>query len=349
MKKWVRREFISRTSAVGVGLGLISPDLVLGSNTNPTEEKRIGMIGLDTSHCVAFATALNGENGSEKYMGYRIVIAYPYGSRDIQSSAERIPGYTEAVKKLGVTIASSVEEVLKNCDVVMLETNDGRLHPEQAMQVIKAGKRMFIDKPVTASLASAMAVYRMAKKFGVKIFSSSSLRFVAGMQEISRGEIGKVIGAQTYSPAKLEKSHPDLFWYGIHGVEMLYAAMDRGCMEVTRISNDDTDLVTGLWPENRLGTFRGMRSGKTDYGGTVFGEKAIRFLGPYDGYNALLEQIIAFFESGVPPVDEEETLEILAFMEAADLSKAAKGQPVSIASVMKAATEDKEWNNLEKF
>jgi predicted dehydrogenase len=222
-------------------------------------------------------------------------------------------------------------------DVVMLETNDGRLHLEQALQVLKTGKRMFVDKPVTASLADAILLYEAAKKSGVPIFSSSSLRYITGMDEVLEGKIGNITGAETFSPAKLEPSHPDLFWYGIHGIETLFTAMGTGCKRVVRVSDENTDLVVGTWSDGRIGTFRGIRKGKADYGGTIFGDKGIKNLGSYAGYNPLLEQIIRFFETGIVPVKPEETLEILAFMEGADLSKANNGASVELETVWKTA------------
>jgi len=36
----------------------------------------------------------------------------------------------------------------------------------------------------------------------------------------------------------------------------------------------------------------------------------------------LVVEIVKFFQTGVPPIPPDETLEILAFMEAAELSKA---------------------------
>src|SRR5690606_8643099 len=154
---------------------------------------------------------------------------------------------------------------------------------------------------------------------------SSSLRYMDGIADITAGKIGKVTGASTYSPAVLEKTHPDLFWYGIHGVEILYALMGTGCQSLSRVHTEDTDVVTGIWKDGRVGTFRGTRTGKKGYGATVFGEKAIVNLDKFSGYDPLLLQIINFFDTGIPPVKPEETLEIYAFMEAADRSKAQGG------------------------
>jgi len=241
-----------------------------------------------------------------------------------------------------VEIVQSVEELLTKVDVVLLETNDGRLHLEQALKVIKAGKPMFIDKPIAASLVDAIAIFNAAKAAKVPIFSSSSLRFTPTVQDvILNNKVGKVLGAEAYSPMKLETTHPDLFWYGIHGVEILFTLMGTGCKQVSRIHSLDNDVVVGIWDDNRIGTFRGIQVGKQDYGGTVFGEKGVVHVGPYVGYNPLLLKIVDFFETLIPPVSEKETLEIYAFMEAADESKNHGGAIVSVDDIFKRAYKKK--------
>lgn len=333
-----RRAFIRTTAlaAAGIGIGVnsfaesILPKSILAGT-------KVGIIGLDTSHVVAFTKALNSPDAGPEFGGFKVVAAYPYGSKDIKSSFERIPGYIEDVKKLGVEITDSIASLLDKVDFVLLETNDGRLHLEQALQVIKAGKPFFIDKPIAASLADAGAIFTAARKANVKVFSASSLRFAPGAQELAAGKLGKVLGAETYSPCSLEPTHPDLFWYGIHGVESLYTVMGTGCKQVVRVSTPDTDVVTGIWDDGRVGTFRGTRSGKYGFGGTVFAEKGTAPIGDYGGYNPLLIRIIDFFKTGIVPVRPEETLEMLAFMEAADVSKRKGGVPVTLASVFNKA------------
>lgn len=330
-----RRKFIKSAAVAGIGLGL---SLETGFAFGKEKGKRVGIIGLDTSHSTAFTKELNKADAGDKYGGYRVVAAYPHGSADIESSTKRIPGYTEEVKKHGVKIVDSIKALLKEVDVVLLETNDGRPRLEQALQVLKAGKPMFIDKPVAASLQDTIAIYDAAKRYNVPVFSSSSLRYFPGTQEARHGQVGRVLGADTFSPATLEKTHPDLFWYGIHGVETLFTVMGTGCKSVIRVHNPGTEIVVGTWEDGRVGTFRGSRTGTHGYGGTVYGEKGNMTLGPYGGYNALLAEIIKFFQTKQAPVPAEETLEIYAFMEAADESKRLGGQSVTLESVMQKAS-----------
>ncbi|MDO6430807.1 Gfo/Idh/MocA family oxidoreductase [Flavitalea sp. BT771] len=325
----------------GIGLGLTGSAaamIVRKIQNNPMPGKRVGIIGLDTSHSTAFVEALNGDAPDPEYNGYRIVAAYPWGSRDIQSSTERIPSYTEEVKKRGVEIVDSIAILLDKVDVILLETNDGRPHLEQALTVMRAGKTLFIDKPVAGTLAETVAIFEAAKKYKVPVFSASSLRYMKGMQDIAEGKtVGKVLGADAFSPAPLEPHHPDFFWYGIHGIETLITVMGKGCKDVIRIYTESTDVVTGVWNDGRIGTFRGTRTGQHEYGGTVFGEKGVARVGPYSGYEALLRQIIRFFGTGVSPVSEDETLEIYAFMEAADESRRKGGAAVSLAATLEKA------------
>ncbi len=323
--------------AAGTAMALFAGNRVFAERSvMPAVEKgkRVGIIGLDTSHSMAFTRLLNNTAAGNTYYGYKVVAAYPFGSRELELSKTRIPLFTEEIKTLGVQVTTGIQELLQQADVVLLETNDGRLHKEQAMEVFRAGKPVFIDKPIAASLKDALAIYAAAEKYHVPLFSSSALRYLPTIQEIQTGRYGKITGADTFSPAFLEPTHPDLFWYGIHGVEMLYALMGMGCVAVQRYFTTDSDLVTATWKDGRVGTFRGLRAGKTDFGGTCYCEKNIVSLGTFTGYEALLRQVTAFFDSGKSPVAKEETLELIAFLEAAEKSKQAGGKPVRLDKIM---------------
>jgi predicted dehydrogenase len=329
-----RRSFIKKSSALGAAASLSTLPFSLFANSK-ADPIKIGIIGLDTSHSPAFTKLFNAENPKPELAGFRVVAAYPQGSSDIKSSTDRIPGYIAQVKELGVEICDSIEAMLEKVDVVLLETNDGKPRLAQARKVIQAKKTFFIDKPVASSFADTQLIYQEAKAAGVPIFSASSLRYMSNAQAVRHaGKIGKVLGCDTFSPATIEAGHPDLFWYGIHGVEILFTVMGSGCESVSRVTTPDTDVVVGKWKDGRIGTFRGTRAGKHEYGGTAFGSEGNLVLGNYEGYEPLAVKIAEFFKSGVSPVDSAETLEIYAFMEAADESKRRGGEAVEIGSVM---------------
>jgi predicted dehydrogenase len=302
----------------------------------PTVGLRAGIIGLDTSHVVAFTQLLNAPDPKPELAGVRVVAAFPGGSPDVSSSRDRLAGFTQDLReKFGVAIAGSIDELLSQVDVVLLESVDGRPHLEQARPVFRAHKPVFIDKPVAGTLADAIAIFELARETKTPCFSSSSLRFSPGIAAMRhRPKIGDVLGCDAFGPCHLEEHHPDLYWYGVHGVEALYTIMGTGCQTVARTQTDGTELVVGVWTGGRIGTFRGLRQGRAGYGATVFGTKGIAPAGNDAGYEPLVVEIVKFFKTGKAPVTAEETIEIFAFMEAADESKRQGGKPVKIESVM---------------
>ena len=313
----------------------------MADETSPAPLK-LGMIGLDTSHVPAFASVLHREGNTGPLANVRIVAAYPGGSPDIPASRDRIEGFTATMRdKYNVEIVGSIEALLPKVDAVLIMSVDGRPHLEQARPVLAARKPLFIDKPLAGSLADAVAIFELAKKHDVPCFSSSSLRFSPGIQSMrNNDEVGEILGCDAYSPCSLEEHHRDLFWYGVHGVEILFTIMGPGCESVTRVQTDGAEHVTGVWKGGRIGTFRGIRQGKADYGATVFGSKAIAQAGKYAGYEPLVVEICKFIRSGTPPVSPEETIEMFAFMEAADESKRRGGKPITIESVLAKARQE---------
>ncbi|UCC98245.1 MAG: Gfo/Idh/MocA family oxidoreductase [Phycisphaerales bacterium] len=297
---------------------------------------RLGMIGLDTSHVTAFTKFINDP---AKNHGCKVVAGYPGGSPDVSSSASRVKGFTQTLRdKYSVEIVDTIEELCRKVDGVLLESVDGRPHLKQAIPVIKAGKPLFIDKPMAGNLTDVLEIFRLARENNVPCWSSSSLRYAPAIVEMKeKGTVGQVLSCDVFSPCSLEEHHPDLYWYGVHGVEMLFAVMGTGCQTVRRVQTKDQEFVVGLWKDGRIGTYRGLRTGKRGYGATILGAKGIVQSDKYGGYEPLVNEIITFFKTGKIPVPQEETIEIFAFMSAADESKDKGGAAVSLAEVIEKA------------
>jgi hypothetical protein len=291
---------------------------------------RLGIIGTDTSHVAAFTQILNDESSPDHVPGGQVVAAYKGGSPDIESSASRVEQYAEELRtKWNVRFFGSIAEMCRNVDAVLLESVDGRVHLAQARAVIAAHKPLFIDKPLASTLEDAREIDRLARAAGVPWFSSSSLRY---------GEIAETMkfadakGVETWGPGPLEPHHQlDLAWYAIHPIEMLYALMGPGCEEVSRTFSPDADLIVGRWKDGRIGTVRALRP-YSDYGAVVFRPKQIVEAPsrPADSYRPLVVEVMKFFETGQPPVPNQETLEIFAFMDAAQRSKDEGGKPMQL-------------------
>ena len=299
------------------------------------EPLRLGMIGLDTSHVPAFAKVFNDPKAPGHVPGGKVVAAFKGGSPDIVASASRVEGFTkQLVETHGVKLYDSIEELARNVDAILIESVDGRTHLDQFRRTLAAKKPVFIDKPFAGSLKDAVEMVRLAKEAGVPIFSSSSLRYAPEPYAPKLTTIGDITSAFSIGPADIEPTHPDFFWYGIHAVEALYTVLGPGCVQVVRTHTANTDVITGIWADGRVGTVQGNRKSHKGYGVTVVGTKGVAVVGEKQNYAGLTVEIMKFFQTRVSPVAPETTLELLAFMEAADESKRRGGAPVTIAEVM---------------
>ena len=329
MQYWRFGSFACLAGMILLGMG------IRRVQAEDNEVIRLGMIGLDTSHVIAFTRILNDPDHPQHVPGCKVVAGYKGGDPQVEASISRVDRYTEQlVNDWGIEIYDTIPELCAHVDGILLETVTGTTHLEEARQVIEAGLPMFIDKPLAASFEDCLEIARLAEAEGVPWFSASSLRFWEEVQKAASPEVvGDVLGCDAYSPCAYEEHHPDLFWYGIHGVEILFTVMGPGCKSVSRFATPDTDLVVGVWEDGRIGTFRGTRTGKHGYGCMTFGTKA-NYSASGHSYQGLMQAVVDFFQTGELPVSNEETLEIFAFMEAAQRAKSTQGRPVPMPSIV---------------
>lgn len=336
LKMDTTRRNLFRTLGGGLALGTLAA--TARAVTADAPNIRIGMIGLDTSHVSTFTRLLNTESKPDSPTnGCRVVAAFPGGNPEFPLSRDRLAGFTRELKSLGVTIVDSIAELLPLVDAVMLESVDGTQHLAQALPVFEARKPLFIDKPLAASLRDVLAIESLGKKHNSPWFTASSSRFTKGYPELRNNpEVGRILGCDTYSQARAAAGHPDLFWYGVHGVDLLYSLMGTGCRTVRAVQTEFTEQVTGVWDDGRVGTYRAIRehTGKTGLGATAFGSAGIAHVSAYYDYVPLVAAITEFFRTGTSPVPVSEMVEVFAYMEAAEESKRRSGTSVSLHEVL---------------
>ena len=332
-----KRTLLSLLAALAFGMTNASPSLAA--------DLRIGMIGLDTSHAQEFTARLNDPANTSYVPGARVVAAYPIASPDLPASAERVEGFTKTVRdKYGVRIVKSIPELLQTVDAVMILSLDGRAHLEQIKAVLPAKKPVFLDKPVAASLKDAVEIYKLAEAAGTPLLSASALRWYPSVMEVANAKIANPSGAISSGPAPKAPFHPDLFFYGIHPTESLFTVLGSGCVSVVCTSSPGASVVTGQWVDGKVGTLYAMHTWPAPYKVTLFGKDRVADQRPDTGdYTPLVREIVKFFQSGKPPVIAAKTLEIYAFMEAADESKRRHGEPVTLHEVLETADCPDKW------
>jgi hypothetical protein len=294
---------------------------------------QVGIVGLDTSHCPAFTRLLNDDAQEYHVLGGKVVGAYPGGSELFSLSRDRVQGFTDELRDTyGVRIYDDIPALVADVDAILLESVDGRQHLEQLKQVVGAfaggPKPVFIDKPLATSTVDARQMIQLAERTGTPLLSSSSLRYSAGIVGLDAGP-GAVLSCEAFGPAAILDDYPGLFWYGIHSVEMLYAYMGVGCESVRCIPQDELDVIVGQWSDGRVGVVRGTRFKGGQFGCVVHTDDGARCglaESTPPGYYGLMQVVIDFFQSGVAPIDVQETFEIISFLEAANWSRDHAGQ-----------------------
>jgi len=331
---------VKLTVAASAALSLFQSVVTQGYEPQPMI--RVGFMGLDSSHCIAFTELIHRADGPPEFAGLRIVAAFPGGSQDFPLSRDRVQDYTEKMRKMGVEIVDSIDALLEKVDVMILGSVDGRQHLEQVEPIFRAGKPVFLDKPLAHNLADALKIQALGQKYGTPWFSASALRYQKELQALIQSDVlGEVVGCDSYGQSRAGVGHSDLAWYGVHGIETLYTVMGPGCISVTRLQTERSEQVTGLWDNGRIGTYRGIRehSHQTGFGAMIFGTQSQQHISLPADYEGLVIEIAKFFRTRQPPIDEDTTIEIFAFIEAADTSKRLGGVPVTLKSAIEAARD----------
>src|SRR5947208_888105 len=158
---------------------------------------KIGLVGLDTSHVVAFAKCLNKPDDAEHVPGARVTCAFAGGSKDFHLSADRVEKFTQHLRDdFAVQILPQPEAVAEAVDLLFITAVDGRTHLDYVRKTIAARKPTFIDKPMAVSSADAKEMFKLADQHGVAMMSCSSLRYAQSLQaalaDDSEGKVGGV-------------------------------------------------------------------------------------------------------------------------------------------------------------
>jgi len=297
------------------------------------KEMRLGVIGLDTSHVEAFIKLLNYESSEYHVPGTRIVGAYPGGSQLCAVSRDRVAKFTDAYRtEHKVRIYDSMEALGKDMDGILLHSVDGRQHREQFEAVSKFGKPVFIDKPLACSFEDSRRIADLAAERSVPLMSCSALRYGAGITGLLAGD-ERADSAEAFGPMPILSDYPPYYWYGVHGADVLYSYLGRGCRTAQAVHTDGVDLLVGVWADGRIGTVRGLREGTWEFGCTLFTKSGKRDSVAAEtppSYAMLLQKVVPFFQTGRSPIDLEETVEVMAFLEAAEASLAKKGRVVEL-------------------
>lgn len=294
---------------------------------------KVGIVGYDTSHSHVFPLYIRDHHAPEHPEFKDIEFAYGWpGDPATSVHPDNVQETFAKVRELGMQECATIEELVEKSDVIFLESVNGWVHREQAEKILPAGKPTYIDKPFANTYEDAVAMVELARRHQTPCWHSSSLRFepvmCAAIQEAGEG----LFEADVYGPTPEYEKGRGVFYYGIHTAEMLSRVMGRGLETVRTTAWEKGEMIVCRWADGRMGTFRGRRDIYA-FGGTVQTPKgAVPFQAKGGFYEAFTLELGRFCLSGEPYVPLEDTLEVIALLEAAERSKEAGGEEVRLDS-----------------
>ncbi|OHB56773.1 MAG: hypothetical protein A2Y12_20565 [Planctomycetes bacterium GWF2_42_9] len=292
---------------------------------------KIGIIGFDTSHSYVFPAYFKelAQKTDDKYKAIQVELGWA-GDPSTAVHPEELDNMRKGISDIGIKGVDSLEKLIPQCDAFMLECVNGDTHLEIAKKILPLKKPTFIDKPFANNTADAKEIASIAKKYGTPCWSSSALRFEPTMLEAIK-KAGTCLEADIYGPAPYFAKGRGIVYYGIHTSEMIFTIMGTGLKSVQTNWQDDREIIVGTWKDGRKAVLRGRRKPIHGFGGTVHGtEGSFSFPGNGDFYAGLTRNIADFFLTGSIPVTLDVTVEVIAFLDAAVLSKEQGGKEILV-------------------
>jgi predicted dehydrogenase len=199
-----RREFISKTgmAAAGVTIGAANiSSISCGRTIGPNDKIRVGFIGIG-NRGTQVMDLFRAEPDCE--VAALCDVYQPYLDRDYSKVNPRyIELLGNKVPKMGENFPPSVKkyndyrELLddKSIDAVMIATQD-HWHAIQTIDALKAGKHVYVEKPVAKSVVEGRAMVDAGKKskliVAVGLSRRGSTTYQKLAKEVPAGKIGKI-------------------------------------------------------------------------------------------------------------------------------------------------------------
>lgn len=284
-----------------------------------------GLVGVNTSHADAFARIFNGTAGEAPRLEAGKVVSIWGGNEP-----ERVATLAET-HRIATTV-SEPAEMIGSVDAVLVvdDTGGGTLHAGLARPFLEAGLPVFVDKPMTTAYADAVALFDVAGAHNAPLLSCSALRFAVEI-EAAKDElaaVGTLSSIVSVGPG-------DWFYYGVHAVELLGVVAGTGASWVHRHALPDKDVTIIGYEDGPAAVVETLRDAAYVFHLTAFGADGFTSVHVQDMmgfYTNTMQAFATMAGTGVSPLPREQTLEVIAILEAGNRS-AERGGRVALSEV----------------
>jgi predicted dehydrogenase len=292
--------------------------------------KRIGIVGSDNSHAIAYSKLVN----RDRIVGDDAAVVGIWGQE-----AER----TREVAEAGAipTIYDAFEAMVPEVDVVFVVDRHGDLHAEHVIPFLKAGIPAYVDKPLAISLGDARAIIEAANANGTFLTSMSSLRITPDTARLAEqaGAIGQIRAAQFAGPCDFGSVYGGPFFYATHVAEIALRLLGNDIESLTATRTGQTVVIDATWAGDVQATFTYLGDTAYHFGATLFGKEGVvsgAIAANDEGYEAIVTQVLAAIDAGKRPLSDAQLLTPIAVVHAIQQSLAQSGARIAIADVLNA-------------
>ena len=268
--------------------------------------KKIGLIdfNLDNWHAIKLPGWLKDVKNGE------YVITHAWGSYPLDGKLEGYPDRTPAAQwcaERDIILCGSPEEVVENCDYLMVLSPDNPEYHEELCKVpLASGKRVYVDKTFAPDVATAKRIFDMAEAGGSLMFSSSALRFSEELKDVRTDDIS-VINTRGGGIFEI---------YSIHQIEMIVKLMNAKALRVMAIGTKEAPACVIEFEGGKyatMGLFKSAPFSVANYkdGTDKYSPSCSRYLENF------VEELVDFFETGDIKAAKEQTIDVIGIRETA--------------------------------
>lgn len=269
--------------------------------------KKIGFIDyfLDEWHANNYPKWISENSEST---GRDFVVAYAWAEQDKEGGLDT----ASWCKKHEVEMLHSMEELVEKSDYIIVLSPDHPEHHEKLSELaLKSGKPVYIDKTFSPDLRSGQRMFQLAEEHGTPLFTSSALRFTK--------ELSSYVGSSEArnSLEYVAVTGPGQFQnYAIHQLEMIVSLMGIGAQQIKSLSSKNGRLLVLDYADGRRASMLQIKDAPFQVSLQLNNGESVVISECTDFFPRLIHAMLEFFETAIPPVHKEETLEIMSILEA---------------------------------
>lgn len=277
---------------------------------------RIGIIGSENSHAMAFSKIYNEDTPESRALNCRVVAIM----------GEEKEASQKVFDECGLEfIAEKAEDMLGKVDAIMVTSRNGALHLGYARPFVERGLPAFVDKPIANDAAEALTLVTLAKQSGSPLMGGSSTKLVPDTLSLKGiqtqlAAAGTALGGSVWAPLNMDNPYGGFYFYSAHLAEIAMTIFGYDPLSVW--AERTTVGVDALLAYKSFDVALHFMDGAYSYGAVVRGRDSITMqsINIDDCYRLEAEEFAKMLASGQSSISHRELIQPIYLLNALEKS-----------------------------